>query len=471
MHFVHVAILGWIPIALFMFAIFKPRQAVLWAYIGAWLFLPIFGIKINLLPDLTKVSVSSLGVLLGVMLFDPNRLLSFRPRWFDVPMLVWCLAPFFSSLKNGLGAWDGASGILQNLIFWGIPYLVGRIYFSDWEGFRELAIAMFIGGIIYVPLCLVEMRLSPQLHRWIYGYFQHSFVQTLRFGGYRPMVFMQSGLALSMWMACASVVAVWLWISGAMKHLWGVPMVWPVMVLVITTILCKSLASLAFLVVGLGTLFWIRGFRNALPLYLLIAAAPLYMLLRASGAWDGQNLVDLVTDMAGAQRAQSLETRISAENKLTEKAFEHPVFGWGKWSPETPGKAPWRVYDDRGKDVAPTDGMWVITLGTDGLFGLVAITICILFPVILLRQRVPLAYWAHPLAAPAAAMAIVLVLHMLDNLLNAMLNPIFVLGMGGLAAIGSAAARRPAPQRQIYSAPQPSPAVRQPAAGRRAAGY
>ncbi len=470
MHFVQFALLGWIPIALCLFAVMKPRHAVLCAYIGAWLFLPVFGIKINLLPDLTKVSVSSLGVLLGVMLFDPTHLLSFRPRWFDLPMLLFCITPYFSSMQNGLGAWDGCSAILQNVIFWGIPYFIGRIYFNDWESFRDLAVAIFIGGVIYIPLCLIEMRLSPQLHRWVYGYYQHSFNQTRRFGGYRPMAFMQSGLALSMWMTCACLVGVWLWTTGTMKHLWGVAMAWPVVALLITTVLCKSVASLLFLVMGLGALFWIRSFRNAFPLYVIIAIAPLYMLLRASGTWDAQNLVDTVSSVVGPQRAQSLQTRITAENRLTEKALQRPWLGWGRWSPDTPGKAPWRIYDERGKDIAPTDGMWVITFGTDGLIGLLAITTAILMPPILLRRRVPLAYWGHPLAAPAAALAIMLTLHMLDNLLNAMLNPIFVLGMGGLAVLGSRT-RQPAVQRHTYGVPRGFGGISQPMAAQRTSGY
>ena len=61
---------------------------------------------------------------------------------------------------------------------------------------------MFVlGGLIYVPLCLFEVRMSPQLHNMVYGFAQHSFGQTVRGGGWRPMVFMQHGLAVGLFMS------------------------------------------------------------------------------------------------------------------------------------------------------------------------------------------------------------------------------------------------------------------------------
>ena len=54
--------------------------------IGAWLLLPPYAIAIAGLPDYSKTMAASLGVVLGTLIFAPDRLLSFRPRWFDLPM-------------------------------------------------------------------------------------------------------------------------------------------------------------------------------------------------------------------------------------------------------------------------------------------------------------------------------------------------------------------------------------------------
>ena len=90
---------------------------------------------------------------------------------------------------------------------------MGRAYFGDFKGLRELATVLFIGGLIYIPLCLYEIRMSPQLHNTIYGFYQHDFVQTMRAGGWRPTVFLQHGLAVGLFMSVTSLIGAWLWYS------------------------------------------------------------------------------------------------------------------------------------------------------------------------------------------------------------------------------------------------------------------
>jgi hypothetical protein len=132
--------------------------------------------------------------------------LSFRVHWIDAPVIIFCLWGATSSILHGKGLVGCLLAILENSILWGFPYVVGRVYFRDLESFRDLALGIVIGGLIYVPLCLIEIRVSPQLHIWIYGYHQHQFEQSIRFGGFRPTVFMQHGLAVAMWMVNATVL-------------------------------------------------------------------------------------------------------------------------------------------------------------------------------------------------------------------------------------------------------------------------
>ena len=443
-------ILGWFPFSLVLFTILRPRHAVLAAYLGAWLFLPMrAGLPIPMLPDIDKVTAASFAVVMGVMLFDAGRIFTFRFRWFDIPMAVWCFAPFMSAITNKLGPWEGASAVIEQFTLFGIPYFLGRIYFNDWEGFRELGVAIFIGGVVYVPLCLFEIRFSPQLHRIFYGYHQHEFAQTIRFGGFRPMVFMQHGLAVGFWMTAASLVGVWLLVSGSMRQLLGVPMIVIVPVLLVTTLLCKAAAGIGFLFAGIATLFAIKWTKTALPLYALILVAPVYMVARTSGAVDGTKFVEWATDIFGPNRAQSLETRMKSENVLTAHAMNRALFGYGRFTPGSDTPA-WMPRDpETGRRAAIPDGMWVITMSVNGLVGLISLTTAILLPPLLLRKRVPPRWWAHPMAAPAAACAVLLVLHMCDNLLNAMVNPIFICAIGGLSALGTQVTQ-PALQRGGY---------------------
>src|SRR5439155_21163091 len=98
----------------------------------------------------------------------------------------------------------------------------------------------FIGGLVYVPLCWFEVRMSPQLHVWVYGVRHHAFVQQMRDGGYRPMVFMQHGLMVAMWMAMTSLIGCWLWKAKTIRQIGDVPMYVLVPAMLLTVYLCKS---------------------------------------------------------------------------------------------------------------------------------------------------------------------------------------------------------------------------------------
>src|SRR5215470_3571971 len=168
---------GWIPIVFFLFLALPRRTALLTAIVGGWLFLPVGIIRRQGFPDFDKTNATAFAPLIAVLLLDTGRLLRFRPNWRDLPVAIVCVVPFFSSIANGLGAYDGCASILPAAAAWGIPWLLGRIYLRDLDGMRQLARAILVGGTIYVPLCLFEIRLSPQLHRLVYGFHQHSFAQ------------------------------------------------------------------------------------------------------------------------------------------------------------------------------------------------------------------------------------------------------------------------------------------------------
>lgn len=456
---VPIALFGWPFVVAVLFALLPPRRAVIASFVFAWLFLPMAGYSFEGWPGYTKMSATAYGALLGVILFDGGRLAAFRPGWVDLPIVVWCLTPMASSLVNGLGAYDGASHVFGQIVAWGIPYFVGRLYFSDLEGLRELAIGVFIGGLIYVPLCLLEMRISPQLHSLVYGYHQHDWRQTMRGGGWRPTVFMQHGLAVGMWMTVTSLVGLWLWRTGAVRKLWGVPMGWLVGPAVATAVLCRSFGALALLAMGTGVLYAVKwaGLRVAV---LALAALPmLYIGVRATGMWDGSHLVEAVS-VVSPDRVGSLQYRLEAEDILAEHALQQPVFGWGTWGRNLP-----RIMGGR-EDHFATDGLWIITLGQRGVVGLGAVTAVILLPLVLMWRRMPVERWSHPRAAAAAVLAVTLGLFMIDCLFNAMLNPIYLLAAGGLsgALLGQrAAAHRPVGRRASSAAPPFS------IAGRRAA--
>ena len=146
------------------------------------------------------------------LVLDARTVFSFRPRFVDIPMFAWCASPFCSSLLNDLGIYDAISQTFDQFIAWGAPYLLGRVYLTSLERIRELALGVVWSGVAYAPLCLLETRMSPQLHTWVYGYFAHSsFAQSIRYGGFRPMVFFEHRLAVGAWLCSATLTTFWLW--------------------------------------------------------------------------------------------------------------------------------------------------------------------------------------------------------------------------------------------------------------------
>lgn len=440
--FVPIAMFGWLAVVVLLFAMLPPRRAVLTAFIGGWLFLPMAAYSLPGLPDYTKMSATCFGILGAVILFDARRLMTFRPAWFDLPMAIWCVCPFASSMSNGLGPWDGFTAAVAQTVTWGLPYLIGRMYFNDMDAIRELAIAVFIGGLIYIPFCLIEMRISPQLHRMVYGYHQHDFIQTIRGDGYRPMVFMQHGLMVAMWMTTAALLGFWLWRRQVLTSLFRIPMSVLVGAVSLIALLSRSFGAMGLLVVGAGALWFTTTTRSRLALIVILAVPGTYMTVRATGMWDGRNAVRLVESTVGLDRSRSLSERFRFEGILLEKARQQPVYGWGGWGRN-------RVYNDRGDDITKTDGLWIITLGKFGVVGLVSMTLMMQMPLMLVTRKVPPAMWGHPTVAPLAVLAIIPGLYAVDCLPNAMINPIFILIVGALTGMAGRMAPLRAPRHRM----------------------
>ena len=195
--FAYLALLSWPMIALCLFKIRPVSNALLWTILGAYLLLPVgASIKFEMVPHLDKVSIPNLAALLGCTLVAGRTL-----RWsngFGVPeilILALLIGPFVTSEFNGdpvviggrvlpgVGHYDALSAIVAQFIFL-IPFFVGRQFL---RGAIENAVVLrvlIVAGLLYSLPMLFEIRISPQLHTWIYGYFPHSFGQQMREGGF-----------------------------------------------------------------------------------------------------------------------------------------------------------------------------------------------------------------------------------------------------------------------------------------------
>jgi hypothetical protein len=438
---VPLVMFAWIPIVLYLFSRLPARQAIVLSFLFAWLFLPQAELPIPGLPNYSKVSATCYGILLATFIFDVGRFRSFKFGWLDVPMLIWCLCPYLSSVTNGLGAYDGFSATLARTITWGAPYFLGRIYLNSLAGLRQLAIGIFIGGLIYMPLCIFESRLSPQLHRIVYGGFAFDdFGQSIRLGGYRPTVFMQHGLAVGAFMMAATLIGLWLWQTYTIKQIWNIPISWLIGGLFLTFVLVRSVGALTLLLIGLVLLYIGKQFRTALPVFLLVVGIGIYLYVNAeTETYFTDQLISYLSQIFPEDRVASLQFRFDNEELLVDHAREKIAFGWGGFNRS-------RVVIPGTIDkLAIQDSLWIIAFGENGTVGLVSLFTSMLLPVVaLFWSRCPARLWTNPKIAPVAVLAIMIVLYMVDCIMNAMINPIYILACGGIAGL----VMSPEPKRQ-----------------------
>ncbi|MCI5179110.1 MAG: O-antigen ligase domain-containing protein [Candidatus Electrothrix sp. AW3_4] len=423
-----IALFGWIPFTVVCFSRMDGHKAVLISYIGAVLFLPCSGYNLPGIPGFGKTTAAGLGVLLGMSLYDNEKLSQFRIQLYDLPVLVWTLCPVPTSLTNQLGLYDGLSGVWSQFFSWGLPYFAGRLYFADQEKLTDLAKGFVIGGIIYVPLCLYEVRMSPQLSNMVYGFFPHSFGQQVRFGGFRPVVFMQHGLPVALWMATTATAAFWLWKSRKIEQLFHVPMGVHVILLILTAILCKSTGAWILLLLGISSYFIFRYLGSITFLQILLLAVPTYTIVRAFGFLDRHTIQDLFRSFVPQERLDSLSIRLLQEDLFSFKTKERFFFGWGGWGRNRP------VDPFTGKElIRMIDSLWLIIFSSKGAVGLYSMFGAVLLgPMLAFNQKNFDQEDEKEEGIFLALLGLSVVLSVIDGLSNGMFNVFFMVISGAL---------------------------------------
>ena len=427
--FVPVMLFGWVPFTIFLFYRLPAHRAVLVAVIGGFLFLPVAGYDLPGIPAFDKYAAISLGLILGGRLSGQRRKANFKWKLYDLPMIMWCLSPIPSSLTNQLGWYNGISGIYSNIMMWGIPYLAGRAYFKDDETLRELCIGIVIGGMVYALLCLYEIRMSPRLHQNIYGFFQADWRQHRRYGGWRPIVFMQHGLMVAVWMAACTTISFWMWRDRLLEHIKGIPIRIVVAGLALITLLCKAASGWVAMATGCGMYFICRRYRSYTPLLLLLLLVPLYIGIRATGILTLTDIQTTADSIFDAERTDSLVVRLSQEVLFAERALKRPLFGWGRAS------RAWPVDQDTGRElIRMWDSLWIIYFSLYGFFGVYTWVVGMLIGpwIVLWRLNKRGKSEETGQATTVPALSVIVIVFMIDSLFNGMVNSVYVLTSGAL---------------------------------------
>ncbi len=422
---VPIMLFGWVPFTCLLCFRYLNYRAILLSVIGGTLFLPYTGYNLPGLPRFDRSSAIALGLIIGLRLSGMRANVQFRWRLYDLPVLIFCLVPLFSSLNNGFGVYEGLSGIYSRTMEYGTFYLAGRMYFSSDISLQGLCRGIVIGGLLYMPLCWYEIRMSPQLSNIFYGFFPHSFAQQFRYGGFRPVVFMYHGLMVALWMALCTVLAYWFWRDGRWRSIKGIPMSILVFLLALTTVLCKSANGWFALLLGCVsfTLYRLFSVRIILVFLLLVLSYPA---LRISGLVSETEITGVVSHVLDSTRVGSLGIRLRQEDLFVENILKRPLLGWGRI-----GRA-WPRREDEKKAIDMVDSLWLIYFAVNGFTGLISFYAMLLLGPWLVYRNGKRKIWRREARLPAVALSFLVLLFAVDSYVNGMPLPVYFLAAGSL---------------------------------------
>lgn len=413
-----LVLLAYIPVAVAIFAMLPPRRAFVWVVFGGFLFLPVSAITIPVLADYGKSTAPAYVALLCTLIFHPRLLLEYRPRWFDLPMAFWTVWQVVPSVANGHGWYDGLHQTMNFLGGWGLTYLLARCYFTRPEHLKEVALAVVGCVLVYTPLILFEMRMSPHLHFYLYGYHPAPFWDMMRMGGWRPVVFMQHGLALALLVFASAAIAGWVWWHRkkvGLTHVGPVPLGWVALGLAVLSVAMRSAGALLIFAFIASVMVASRGGRWKWVLAVPVVLMPLHIGSRLLEVSDGRWMLDVTEQIFPAQygRGGSLDARLNQEDAEIPRILAKPWTGWSNWS-------------------TGQDQLWLLLARNTGLPSLAAWMATFSLPLLLclradLRRRVDLLVYGVPLG-------LVLVAWVMDGFFNGMYNPMWVVSAAAVMA-------------------------------------
>lgn len=323
-----MALMLWVPVSALFMADRNRARGFSIAMLSGMLLLPeARTLQVpGILPDLGKPAIGALGVLLGTIIFHPMSLVRFRPRAADTLLALLLVVAVLTSVYNGLQVYEGLSSAIERLCTFILPVFLARVHLNSPRAVRTFLYALVCASVAYAPLALWEWRMSPQIHRTLYGYFQHVFRQHVRGGYYRPVVCLPHSLVLGRFFAFVAFLSAF----PLRKHLarWSSLGPWLFLAPLGGLLLTQSYGPCIALV-GLCGLYFV-GRRWIWPIYAVPVAAVLWLGLVFAGARPLYTSVDAVAKF-NTERAESLQYRLKALEEYRAVILERPVLGHGRF--------------------------------------------------------------------------------------------------------------------------------------------
>lgn len=422
----YLMLLVWPIIALVLFKRLPGERALIWSILGAYMLLPpVASFDLPAAPDMDKYTISNICALV-LTVFVLKERPGFLPAGLLGKLLValFVISPFATALTNpdsipieagdvpALRLYDGLAAVSYQAIAL-IPFFLGRHLLSKPGGAKTLVHVLVTAGLIYSIPMLIEVRLSPQINVWVYGFFAHDFGQTMRGGGFRPMVFMPHGLWVAFFALMAAMSALGVFRMSSPAERPKALMTW--LYLMIVLVFCRSVGPMVYAAALIPAILFVgrRGQVLIAAFFAIVVMA--YPLLREANLIPLEAILEMAHSYDPA-RHQSLAFRIHNEEILLDRAAERPWFGWGGYGRNL-------ILDPiNGSIVTIPDGKWIILLGTYGLMGYLAEFGLLVLPLLLLGREALLQKTVR-FSPYLTVIALIYAANLVDLLPNATLIP------------------------------------------------
>lgn len=435
---VTLAYIVFIPLAALCFVRLPLRAAILLVLIGGWWLLPvarypaaaagpdipwwITGIALPSDMLVTKAWVAPLAAFMGAVTRDRAAFVRWRPKALDLTMAAWCLWPLTGFLRSAPdpAPWLAALYVTGS---WGLPWLIGRVWFARSGDALLLMRAVALSGLANVPIALIEGFRPANLYGLAYGPHPYRLDGVDRYLGHRPIGFLEHGNAYGLWVALTAFAAIWL----ALRER-GSPhgRRWIVLAVVNLAVAVASQSIGALLLLGLG-LVLLAAWRLPIFMPAMVGGAMMLAAVSAvhlSGVVPLQSIAQspvgarLISTMRSVGRG-SLLWRVSQDAKTLPGIAAHPVTGnaiWDWWRPF--GIRPW--------------GQPLLLIGQFGLAGLLLAWGALIGAVVAALRR--LRESGEPEGRDAALpLAILVLLTLVDAILNAFFFSLAIVAAGVIA--------------------------------------
>jgi hypothetical protein len=417
------------------------RPAILFIFIGGWLLLPvgrfpplqnagglpwwITGLAVPSDMLFTKAWAAPAAAFVGAAAFDFRGLRSWRPTPIDLPMALWCLWPLIAGLLTPTSSPSPLTGALYVSGCWGLPWLLGRIWFNSQEERVLLISGLALGGLACLPLAVAESFRAPWIYDVTYGPHPFRLDGVTRYLGYRPLGFFEHGNQYGIWTSLAALAAIWLAAARRLAHDRRALLA----IALVTTLIAlasQSAGAVILLFTGILVLLAWRHPATRIAMIALVALIALAGALHLSGIVPlraiaqntalGQQTIGFFSVLG----RRSFLWRMSQDIKVLEIIHQAPLLGtsiWDWWRPLH--TRPW--------------GLALLLIGQFGLvgFALAFGSLLLIASLALMRVR-KVSGWVPE--AAALPLALIILLSLADALLNSFFYFPAVLAAGAIAA-------------------------------------